>query len=264
MKIFLSIILIFSSINLSAGRFEDALENYGDLLGDSTEITEYSCKSDADGDMQLKFNTSVGKVKMGIHWSKYQSSDAYHFWTTAPDTNGWIRAVLFEKKTGKLSAEILTIWKQMPDDGFPQINFQCSRIDANAKNTGQSSIGDKQLQIVATDGIKTNYLMINQIVEAKGYRYFWRFSDFPTEPINGYKSNETLHEADCTNFRLRTMMSTYYKKPMLMGEKMDLPHIEDYDKWIYPEENTLLGLTLRKACSAPINKERSKTILQSL
>ena len=67
------------------------------------------------------------------------------------------------------------------------------------------------------DGI-SYYLDFERIRKHGGYVYFWTMSDYLKPTSQGYLSNQSYNQGDCTLFRLKSLSVSFHEKPSVVGE----------------------------------------------
>ena len=64
----------------------------------------------------------------------------------------------------------------------------------------------------------TFYVDFERIRKHGGYVYYWVLSDYLKPTSQGYLSNQSYNQGDCTLFRLKSLSVSFHEKPSVVGE----------------------------------------------
>ena len=64
----------------------------------------------------------------------------------------------------------------------------------------------------------TYYVDYERIRKHDGYVYWWILSDYLKPTSQGYLSNQSYNQGDCTLFRLKSLSVSFHEKPSVVGE----------------------------------------------
>ena len=62
------------------------------------------------------------------------------------------------------------------------------------------------------------YVDFERIRKHGGYVYYWVLSDYLKPTSQGYLSNQSYNQGDCTLFRLKSLSVSFHEKPSVVGE----------------------------------------------
>ena len=92
----------------------------------------------------------------------------------------------------------------------------------------------------------TFYVDFERIRKHGGYVYYWVLSDYLKPTSQGYLSNQSYNQGDCTLFRFKSLSVSFHEKPMGKGNG----ERQNFDKkWIYTPPNSVIETILKSVCS---------------
>ena len=130
-----------------------------------------------------------------------------------------------------LDSELLIRWLQLfivlllflPSNSYAEWKLVSSSYDKNTKH----------------------YVDFDRIRENDGNVYFWLLSDFTPPILEVFDSSISYNQADCNQFKVKTLTSYFHRAPMGEGTMAEIP---SNGKWLFPPPNTILEGTLKSVC----------------